>query len=351
MMNTYLFIPDSIAIYNEEEDELFETNSNHPQLTQLVQHEFDHFLFKTRTKLLALRINEWFAHILGKEHPYFDSISTISQKITGNFKITHKDSNYYYLEHIASKRSFAVLSTTLEVNTIYLKPNDVVFISLIRWKNNWLFSGVLINHENKQAIIEKELNSNSSYSEFVFLDIEQFPDKINETLTLMNQAFWGLTLGAPMIFITYNEVQDFINLFFERHRQLVLKNKLIKINSTNNDSPNVDDFEGESDDIIAVSFNPKTGLEFGKNINQAFTIPRNKYYRNNISETEYDTKLILCTNQFSCEFCNYLIETCKYSNPFFKTDFGKTFLVDTDFLYRFYKNINYVSLPTLTLLK
>jgi len=349
MMETYLFIPDSAAIFENNKEDIIEEHENNPHLAQLVQNEFDQFLFSTRTKLLALRINEWFANILGSEHPLYESILTISPKITGNFTITHKDSLFHYFEHIATKRTFPVITTSLEGTSIELKPGDVVFISLIRWQQNWWFSGVLINHINKQDVIDRELKSQSTFSEFVFLDLEQFPEKISEQLSLMNQAFLELTNGSNLVFMPHNKVEEFVSLFIEQHNQNVTKGKPFKkdFNSDNFELSNL--FEGEPDEIIAVFLNPKSGLEFGRDIQDAFPIPTNPFYNENSDQTHNQTKIILYSDQFSVEFCHYLIEKCKHTNPFFQSELGKTFLSNTDFLLRFYKGMDYATLPTITI--
>ena len=43
----------------------------------------DNFTLKTRTSLLAMRGNEWYAEILGKEHRLYTPLNELSERKTG----------------------------------------------------------------------------------------------------------------------------------------------------------------------------------------------------------------------------------------------------------------------------
>jgi len=85
-------------------------------------------------------------------------------------------------------------------------------------------------------------------------------------------------------------------------------------------------------------------------VNSAFPLPDNPYFKNEDSETHI--MRLFMDESISKELVMFCIEECnsKSKLPFFKTETGKQLLNDIDFLLRFWKNKNYHTKPLITII-
>jgi hypothetical protein len=76
-------------------------------------------------------------------------------------------------------------------------------------------------------------------------------------------------------------------------------------------------------------------------------LPSNPYFK----EEESDDHIfrLLMDESISTELAMYCINNCKTKLPFFSEGEGKSYLNDIDFLLRFWKNENYYSKPSITI--
>jgi hypothetical protein len=102
----------------------------------------------------------------------------------------------------------------------------------------------------------------------------------------------------------------------------------------------------DSDEEVLVFINPNSGVEIIFNLNSAFPMPNNPFFKDELSEKH--VKLLLMGNTSSIELVNFLVSNYKDKIPYFKDGLGKKYLEDFDFLLRFWKGEKYYSKPVLS---
>jgi len=98
-------------------------------------------LHTSRSRLLSLTGKEWVAEILREEHPLRAEFLKMSQKINGFFLYKGQDRTDVFLEHIASGKEFKMTKKSFGHSDSLQETNTIVFIGLVRWRDEWWFSG------------------------------------------------------------------------------------------------------------------------------------------------------------------------------------------------------------------
>ncbi|SEA19098.1 hypothetical protein SAMN05216365_13151 [Porphyromonadaceae bacterium NLAE-zl-C104] len=97
-----------------------------------------------------------------------------------------------------------------------------------------------------------------------------------------------------------------------------------------------------------VFFNSKSGCEMVFEVNSAFPLPDNPYFRPELSEKHIHR--LLMDESISSELVMFCIDNCREKLPFFNAGPGQQYLGDIDFLLRFRKRGNYHTVPSITLI-
>lgn len=97
---------------------------------------------KSCTKLLSLTSKEWVVETLGETHPLSIDFQTMSLKVQGFFFYKGQDDNVVFLEHIASGKKFNLFKKSFESAHELVQIDTIVFVGIVRWKNEWWFSGI-----------------------------------------------------------------------------------------------------------------------------------------------------------------------------------------------------------------
>jgi hypothetical protein len=105
------------------------------------------------------------------------------------------------------------------------------------------------------------------------------------------------------------------------------------------------DFKEISDSGL-VFFNPKSGLEIALAINSAFPVDGNPFY----TEEESDEHIIrlLVAEEISAELVMYCVDNYKDDLKLFKSELGKLYLDNLDFLLLFWKRGNFYTRPSIS---
>ncbi len=93
-------------------------------------------------------------------------------------------------------------------------------------------------------------------------------------------------------------------------------------------------------------FNPKRGIEVVMDVNSAFPLPNNNYYKEEYSK--YHFMQLLFDESISTELVYYSIENGKDKLPYFNEISGVLLLADIDFILRFTKRNNYYPSPNIS---
>jgi hypothetical protein len=352
LFKTYLFYPDTLLDLHDNELELIKDSKDKENIIHYLKENRDAELHKSHTRLLSLTGKEWVSKIIGKEHPLSTDFLNISKKIRGFFLYKGQDHNNIFIEHIASGKKFNVTKKSFDHYEKLKEVDTIVFMGIVKWKNEWWFSGIYFQNNFDANLILDEKNSIESKIAVNFLDHQS--EKVNETLQIQLDAFKAFNNGSQIAFMPSNKMDEFIRKYTEYfHHSLNLtkkereeaKKRARKDGFFETDDNKIKNYSEVSETGL-VFFNPKSGVEIALAVNSAFPLPENKYF-NKQNSTEHIMRLFF-TEELSTELVMYCVDNCKSKLPFFKTGEGKNLLNDIDFLLRFWKKNNYHTVPAIT---
>ncbi len=226
-------------------------------------------------------------------------------------------------------------------------------MGIVKWMDEWWFSGIQFQHPFEPDIILDKKNSIESRMSVNFLDYQS--KEVDEMLTNQLKAFKDFNNGQQIVFLSSEGINEFIRDYTDFFNEsLNLSEKEI---SEAKERIRKDGFFGmgkkienitENTEEGLVYFNPKSGCEIVFDVNSAFPLPNNPYFKKENSETHI--MRLLMDESISKELVMYCIEKCKTKLPFFKIGVGKQLLNDIDFLLRFWKKENYHTNPSITMI-
>lgn len=351
LFKTYLFYPDSLMELRDSEYEIIEENENDEYLINLLNENRDSKLHNTYTRLLGLKGQDWVGEILGVKHNLSKHFPKISTKIQGYFIYKGQDKENIFIEHIASGKKFNLTKKSFDNYDSLKNIDTILFIGIVKWRNEWWFSGVYFQTEFDADLILDEKNSMESRSAVNFLD---FQDKdMDDILNSQLKAFKEFNNNQQIAFMNSNKIDSFMKKyieFFNNSLNLSQKEKdeakqRIRTDGFFGDESEAKDFSDVSDSGL-VFFNPKSGVEVALAVNSAFPLKNNLFY--NEKNCEEHIIRLLYAEELSTELVWFCIDNFKNELKFFKTSEGKMYLDNIDFLLRFWKRGNYFTKPTIT---
>ena len=353
LLGTYLFYSDTALDLISEEEEIFEAKKNDKHLLPFLQENRDTFYFKTRTRLLALSGKEWVAGIVGKEHPLSSDIRSISQRISGFFLYKGQNAKKIHLEHIASGKKFELNKASFDHHTALNEIDTILFMGIVRWQDQWWFSGIFYLQDFNADLILDEKNSVPSRRQVAFLDFER--QETAEILKKQKRAFLGFNKGSHIAFMKTEQLENFItgyNTFYIESlglndQEIQDAQKRSKKEGFLKDQTKLDFDFSKDFEVAIVFFNPKSGIEMAFNCNSAFPASNNPYF--NPEESDEDVYYILTSEEISKELADYCLDNFKDKLTFFKNSTNQKLLKDVDFLLRFWKRHNYHTEPQIAL--
>lgn len=350
LIHTYLFHFDTALSLLERHQELFEEHGNHYQINSIIRDETDNFTFRTRTKLLALKGQEWLAEFLTDRHPLYNDILNISDKISSHFFKKGSIENYFVLEHIASGIIFNLTKKSIPYLEDFDDKNKVFYIGIIRWRDEWWFSGAYFSYKFDEDFIATEKKSMDSKKVVNFLD--RTNPRIEEILNEQLAAFLKFNSGSPIAFLEAEKVQEFVQDYYKFFNRSVIE-KQGNNSSVKNDeilsgesTPKDSDYYIDAKQAI-VFFNVKSGIEIVYDLESAFPIPENPFLDEN--KTQEHSINLLEAEYASSELTKYFVEHCAPKISYFTDGVGEVFLSEFDFMLRFWKSYNYHTVPEITL--
>ena len=349
--NTYLFITDTAVRLHEQLQGVVEQYSGQENMLMFLNEIRALFTHNAYTQLMSLQGKEWAAEVLGKAHPLAEALINMSDKIFGHFLYKGQDDEHISLEHIASGKAFKLAKKSFDHASNLTETDTIVTMGIIRWRDEWWFSGIFTQTEFNTDFVLKEKNSIKSISSVSFLD----DDKHDKTEMLQQhlEAFKAFNNGDQIAFLPADEIEDFIRSateYFNNTLDITEKDREeAQARSRKEGYFGGEDNSLDYSDVAAsglVFFNPNSGIEIALDINSAFPLDNNPYFSD--EDSQDDTVFMLMSNEFSRELIMFCIEHCKDSLPFFKDEIGEKYLENIDFLLRFWKGKNYHSKPLIT---
>ena len=348
LFETYLFYPDSSLKLQKLEDEVIENYQGDEKLLMYLNENRDSTLHTTYTQLLSLRGKDWVAEILGQEHGLHKDFLAISKRIVGFFFYKGQDDSNIFLEHIASGKKFNLTKKSFDHSDDLNEVDTILFMGIVRWKDEWWFSGINFQIPYDAKLVSDEKNSLESRAAVSFLDHkEKNSDKmIKDQLSVFKQ----LNNGKQIAFMHAHQIDKFLEKYtVVYNKSLNLSEKEIKETKQRARKDGFfrtieKDFSKEEETGL-VFFNEKNGCEVALGINSAFPLSWNPFY--NEEDSLEHVLYLLIEEHFSAELTMYCIDNCKDKLSFFQKDIGKIYLKDIDFLLRFWKKDNYHIVPSI----
>lgn len=351
LLNTYLFYPDAKIALMASELETIEKYGDDKNIFAFLNENRDLFVHQTRTRILGLTGKEWASALLGEQHPMFADFRSVSKKISGYFMYKGQDEVDVFLKHIASGKRFSLTKKSFDQYEEFKEVDSIVFIGIVRWRDEWWFSGVYFHSSFDADLVLDEKNSIESRKAVDFLDHQE--QNVEEILEMYLTVFKNINNGLQVAFITKDKINDFIKQYMEQYNNMLELPEKDKIEATQRaktsgffgGEESISKFSDGSDSCL-VFLNPNSGVEIALEVNSAFPLPNNPYF--NEEESEEHILRLLMNEAISKELAMYCIDHCQAKLPFFAQDEGKLFLADIDFLLRFWKRDAYFTQPTIS---
>lgn len=351
LFKSYLFYPDSLLDLRDSEIEILEESENDELLLNLLNENRDYKLHNTYTRLFGLKGQEWVAEILGDNHKLSKYFPIISKKIGGYFFYKGQDKENVFIEHIASGKKFNLTKKSFDHYDSLTDIDTILFMGIVKWRNEWWFSGVYFQTEFNPDLVLDEKNSLESRSAVNFLDYQE--KNMDEILDEQLNAFKEFNNNQQIAFMDSVKLESFVKDFIEFFNNSLNLSQKEKDNAKQR--AREDGFfgnESEATDFSEVSesglvfFNPKSGTEIALAVNSAFPMRNNAFFK--ADESEEHIIRLLFNEELSTELAMFCINNFKDDLEFFNSAESKIYLDNIDFLLRFWKRGNYFTKPTIT---
>ena len=353
LFQTYLFYPDTGLELEASEAEILEKYGKDITVINLLNENRDSSLHSAYTKILSLKGKDWAAELLGSKHPLHDPLKEMSERVQGRFLYKGQDRTHITLEHIASSKTFRLTKESFDHSVQLNKIDQIIFISLIKWKDEWWFSGVFFIDEYDPSLVEEEKRSPQSLRSVAFLTDQK--EKMQEVLQEQKERFLEYNEGSLIAFMPAKEIQPFLNGFTSYYNQSLKLSKeeheqarqRAKEKGYGEEEAVFDpEYEDMPEDGV-VFFNPNSGVEIISGISSAFPSKQNPFYEEELNKD--DVLSLLVSKDFSKELVYYCLDHYKDELTFFEEGAGQKYLNDLDFLLRFWKAESYHTTPSITL--
>lgn len=339
LTKTYLFFPDTGFALMRQEAEIIEGGR---RVETALNDNRDRYIHEAKTALLALSAKEWATLILGKNNPIVAHLQTMSPRVHGSFLLLGQNEKYLELEHISTGKKINVLKETFPKHK-ELKENSIIFMSCVQWMGEWWFSGIFIASSYNEEFLSKEKENQFAKESLSFMENQNI---ILDALKEHHEAFLTYNKGIPVAFLRREEVDEFMNGYFQFFNETKGFSEEEKEKAVKKYKPKYAKSEEKPDTTMVLFHNQNSGFEVYSNVENAFSIRQNKFLdKDKIDQNFYQ---IFLSDYYSKEFLDYSVEVSQKKLAFFKNKYSQE---EFDFLKRFFKNARYHTKPRLTIVK
>lgn len=302
----------------------------------------DSIVLNSKSKLLNLYGKDWAAYYLTESHELYEDILNISSKLNSFFKLEKETSKHYIIRHIATDAEFKLLKSSLDMLENF-RSDKIYFLGIVKWKNEWVFSGILSELDHSQNIIDREKNAGVGPDAVSFVP-KKDQEIINDVLDKQLKAFKSTTGGEIIQILPASEVESFFNQFNLNYQ------KIIGISSDKMKNPPNDVFSAKFNnerDIVVIFFNKKGGLENYFNIESAFPVQTNLFFDEDYAYEDIDD--LIKSDFISPELVEYCFQEFR-DNKFYKEYIEENpWVEDFKFSLTYYRKNTYKTIPKITL--
>ena len=365
LFKTYLFYPDTLLDLLESEFEIMEEGKYDEQMLNILNDNRDQKLHHSFTRLLGLKGHEWVANILGERHNLSKDFRNISKKISGYFFYKGQDEENIFIEHIASGKRFNLTKKSFDFVDKLNEIDTILYMGIVKWRNEWWFSGVYFQAEFNPDLVLNEKNSMESRKAVSFLDHQR--EDTAQVLERHLKAFKAVNNNQQIAFMDSDKIESFLKDYMESfNNSLELSQKekdeakqrvredgfFGNENGNGNENKNENENENEKVDFSEIPesglvfFNPEGGVEIAFAVNSAFPGKNNPFY--NEDQSEEHILRLFHAEELSADLVRFCVDNFKQELTFFKSQEGNLYLEHLDFLLRFWKRGYYFPKPTIT---
>jgi len=310
-------------------------------------------LHASHSRLLSLTGKEWAAEILRKGHPLSEEFLKMSQKINGYFLYKGQDETDVFLEHIASGKDFKMTKKSFEHSDSLQETDTIVYIGIVRWRDEWWFSGTHYQIPFNADLILDEKQSLAARARVNFLDHSLY--NADDTLRKQEKAFLDYNRGSQIAFLPSEKMNEFLTGFIQHFNdslnlsgeEVEQSKKRFRADGLTLENTPLDLWDAsDTPETGLVFFNPKSGCEVVFGVNSAFPLPNNPYFQEELTQEHF--MRLLMDPSISPEIVLVCIDHCKEKLAVLNTFPLRKFLDDIDFLLRFWKKDNYHTTPAIT---
>lgn len=302
----------------------------------------DSIVLNSKSKLLNLYGKDWAANYLTESHKLYNDILHISTKLNSIFKLKKETSKYYIIIHLATDQEFQLLKSSLDMLEKF-RYDKLYFLGIVKWKSEWLFSGILSELDYSQDIIDREKNTPVGPNTVSFATNKD-REIINDVLDKQLKAFKSTTGGELIKILPAREVEQFFNQYNFNYQ------KIIGVSSDKMTDPPNDVFSAKfnnNEDIVVIFFNSKGGLENYFNIESAFPIHTNIFFDEDYAYEDIDD--LIKSDFISPELVEYCFQEFK-DNMYYKEYIEENpWVEDFKFSLTYYRKNTFETIPKITL--
>jgi hypothetical protein len=346
LFKSYLLYPDNQQVLLDMQHEILAQPKEFKVLEMYLVDGHAGLTNSLQTSLLGLQGKEWLAEILGENHPLRQDVLDLSDRVSGFFYYKGQNEHAHILEHVATGIAFHVTNKSLELNAHQLKSNLIVYMGIVKWREEWWFSGVLFDAKHNDAVIKEEKeNMASKFGPYFLAEKNQL---IREVLDYKLKVFYQFSNGKDIVFLPKSQLKEFLNGLSKMHTESInhMKKGLFGLFSKpKNEAKSWDELnvnrqiDANKEEGLLVFFNPKSGIEVAEDVVSAFPFNHNPYY--NEANSEEDFLSILNNKTISKELALFCLDNFKHKFSFLNKPDWHLILANLDFLMRFWKSDSY----------
>ena len=351
ILSSYLFhfkgmdcTHEKIKILEERKDKT--DKKEFEEALNLTKEIHDSYVIDSVSDLLALRGKDWFAYVLGEDHPLYHHLLNMSDKKSGKYLYLGHDDKDLHFKHLGSGIELKVTKKSLDKADYMKKDETILMMSVVNWMGEWWFSGVLAAFDITDEILLDEVANPINAN--VFSDEE----KKKEFLLEQYECFMKFSQNKQLLFFNNGfDLQDFVNGFISFYQEQAAKKRPGQSKGLKTQPLKAGKFADDDkmrNESWFLFFNPASGIELAYSFNNIIPDKDNPNYK---KDYDWDHVMdLLIGKSYSKEFIEYLVDNYEMEGFQFPHEAtGDMLIQNLDFMLRFWKRENYYAKPRLTL--
>jgi hypothetical protein len=220
-ISSYLFHFQEYEFEAEMENIIKENDENVLRNLEAVGDDYRDYLSTSKpSSLLAYRGNHWLARVLGKNHPLYEQIFNLEKRIIGFFIYKGEEEKNIILQHIATDKIIKVTKKSIDVMSDFKVGKTIILINLMKWNDEWWFSGSYTTRIYDEKFIKEEKQSTASQKLFI-----EDSSVFSATIEREYFSFLKYNNNKQIAFCeNVSKLNDFINGFLQFHHSSINTN-------------------------------------------------------------------------------------------------------------------------------